>query len=812
MREQIAPLLLIVVLATALPGSALALWPEQGYPLSISADHQVEAKVAGDGGDGMIIVWRDYRYGNWDLFAQRIDAYGNRLWAENGVPVITVTGDQTEFDIVEDGAGGVIVAWEDWRSGSYSDLYCQHLDADGARLWSIAGVSLCSASGNQEDPRITTDGASGAIVVWKDGRNGNADIYARRIDSNGTAQWTIWGEPVCIQASTQTNPCIASKGDGGAIIAWEDYRNGNADIYCELLFPDGSAWYYAGGMSLCNLGNSQIDPMVISIGYNEAIFAWIDGRISDINKGLYGQRFSSGSFSWGTNGREMCQPSLSSVYEFDAVVDSQNRIIVAWCDQSGGSRDVYAQYVDMAGWQQWGAGGVVVCDANYSQSLPKIAAGEDGTTVISWIDERDGLARSLYAQRLDELGASLWTDDGVEVCGTARYESDHDMMPDGEGGVLIAWSDTRNDPAHIQNDLFAQRMERNGYRGWPAPEIYALRDVPGDEGGKINLAWFASYLDPYPRQQITHYTIWRAIDPVAASLMIDGGGARTIESLAEIPSAQTGRPVIRIESAGASTFFWELVDSQDALFYERYSSMVATGFDSSAATSEYHYFQVAAHTADPLAVWTSEPDSGRSVDNLAPAAPVGLAGEQVFTPEGLLLTWEENAEPDLRGYVIYRGLSADFVPETGTFLAEVTEAGFFDGGWDWEPGYWYKVAALDIHDNVSGYALLGPSELTGDDDPLPPLRDYVAQNFPNPFNPSTTIRFGLREASPVSIRIYDVSGRLVRTLVESRFESGHHSIAWDGLDDAGGTVSSGIYFYRISSKDIDRTCKMVLLR
>jgi hypothetical protein len=90
--------------------------------------------------------------------------------------------------------------------------------------------------------------------------------------------------------------------------------------------------------------------------------------------------------------------------------------------------------------------------------------------------------------------------------------------------------------------------------------------------------------------------------------------------------------------------------------------------------------------------------------------------------------------------------------------------------------------------------------------------DYVEGNYPNPFNPTTEISFGLKEQGRVVIRIFDAGGRLVRTLVEGEMPAGDHSETWNGKDDHGRAAASGIYFCRLETERISRSIKMVLLR
>jgi|WetSurMetagenome_2_1015567.scaffolds.fasta_scaffold14076_2 hypothetical protein len=88
----------------------------------------------------------------------------------------------------------------------------------------------------------------------------------------------------------------------------------------------------------------------------------------------------------------------------------------------------------------------------------------------------------------------------------------------------------------------------------------------------------------------------------------------------------------------------------------------------------------------------------------------------------------------------------------------------------------------------------------------------LAQNFPNPFNPTTTIKFDLKEKGHVTLRVYNVAGQLVRTLADDMRDAAAYSVSWDGRNNAGSIVASGIYFYKMETKDFLQTRKMVLLR
>lgn len=89
---------------------------------------------------------------------------------------------------------------------------------------------------------------------------------------------------------------------------------------------------------------------------------------------------------------------------------------------------------------------------------------------------------------------------------------------------------------------------------------------------------------------------------------------------------------------------------------------------------------------------------------------------------------------------------------------------------------------------------------------------FLSQNFPNPFNPTTIIRFGLPVAEKVTLKIYDVLGREVKTLINEELKPGYHSVEWDGTNNYGSRVSSGIYIYRIVAGNFVKSMKMMMVK
>ena len=100
--------------------------------------------------------------------------------------------------------------------------------------------------------------------------------------------------------------------------------------------------------------------------------------------------------------------------------------------------------------------------------------------------------------------------------------------------------------------------------------------------------------------------------------------------------------------------------------------------------------------------------------------------------------------------------------------------------------------------------------LTGSEIPVASLE--LSQNYPNPFNPTTSIEFGIPADGYATIYVYDVSGRLVKSLVAGELPQGRHTVRWNGFNNSGSKVASGVYFYRISFAGEEIIKKMVLLR
>jgi hypothetical protein len=95
---------------------------------------------------------------------------------------------------------------------------------------------------------------------------------------------------------------------------------------------------------------------------------------------------------------------------------------------------------------------------------------------------------------------------------------------------------------------------------------------------------------------------------------------------------------------------------------------------------------------------------------------------------------------------------------------------------------------------------------------LTEINATLLNNFPNPFNPTTTISFSIPNECKVDLSIYNIKGQKVKSLVKESFESGNYSVSWNGVDESGKSVGSGIYFYKLNAGDYQKVKKMVLVK
>ena len=628
-------------------------------------------------------------------------------WIPQGVPLCTASGEQRNPLMTSDDAGGAIVGWRDQRNGN-EDVYAQRISNTGAVLWTADGVAVCTALGDQSEPNLIPDGSSGAILVWYDQRDGDNDIYVQRLDASGDPLWTANGVPVDTLAGDQRKNArgpIVSDGAGGAIVVWFDFGSPSSRVHAQKINSQGVMQWANNGIEVSpSAAGSQGNPVVLEDGAGGAFVVWTDSRNG--NNDIYAQRLNSvGTPLWFTgpdNGIAVC--TATDIQRFPVIAaDGLGGFVVVWEDwREPGHSLAYAQRVNGVGAVQWAADGVPVAHATHGQTSIVMAGDEMGGWLVAWQDDDPPFDNDydVYAQRLGTAGDAVWTAGGVTVCTAADRQEGPKIVPDGNGGAYVTWFDMR-DTSHWH--IYSQRLNETGQFAWDVDGVPTCDEI-GDQ--------------------------------VMPSLLATGDG-------------------------GAIAAWY---DNREVTQFDIYASRVTDTPNAVAITS----FEATAH--DGVVVLRS---SFRSDLDVQAVNIYRAAGTSALLPVERVR--------DAGG---------------GTFAYEDARV---------TPGetYRYQIGVVD----ADGEFLSPIATVTVDAIAL-----ALEQNRPNPFNPTTTIHFVLPIREHATLAVYDTGGRKVRTLVDQMSEHGGHDVAWDGRDDAGAAVGSGVYFYRLTAGKHSESKKMILLK
>jgi hypothetical protein len=646
----------------------------------------------------------------------------------NGAPICSAEGAQYAPVIVTDHAGGAIIAWSDERWGwGYSGVYVQRINAVGESLWAEDGIALRLTVAACYDVQAIDDGSGGAIIVWTDLRNSwggfspdeNADIYIGRVDGDGNILWGEDGFGLCTESARQFNPRIIGDGNGGAIVIWQDERAGD-DIYGQRINAEGTPLWAIGGVPVCADPNYQTAPAIASDGAGGAIIAWEDNR--------------------------------------------------------GGGKSIYAQRLDSSGDPVWSSDGVPVCTAEGLQRDPKLAPdGAHGAIIVWYNDYEDDLApkvlsNTIAAQRISgSSGETLWAADGVIVCATDGFAWYPDIVADGYGGAIIGWQDNRNStPENHHDDVYAQRLDGEGVPLWTlngtlvcgAAGYQENPSMAADGSGGAFFVW------PDKRVDYEECDIYTQVVTGDGTVLWAADGI----PLSVAPGYQY-RPQVISDGAGGAFFTWAENSSptQDPSPRDIYAARVN---DSGAIVPTL------------LQEWSAELDRS-----------------------AIRLSWSLFCEDPTFQFRVLRSDHND--PREYRFLddARIERSGstyvFRDVSCQQGNSYIYQVI---LRGNGEDALLFQSERITV---PLTPL--VLNPCFPNPFNPRTTVWLDIPRAGGATLAVHDLHGRLVRTLVSGQMNAGRHPVVWDGLDDRGAQTPSGVYLVRLVTADgAQRAVKVTL--
>ncbi len=629
--------------------------------------------------------------------------------------------------------------------------------------WIDGGIPIANLPGQQNRPALLSDGLGGVFVIWFENGTLQRDIFAQRVDQDGNRLWAEGGVPVCACTGSQVLPKVVSDGSGGAFVAWENNPNGAAggdviylgriDAAGQVLFNDravGGGWLNEWSM--------------IPDGNHGVVVTWSVGGPQYAQ--VLAQRFDSdGVPQWSSAVLCNLTYDLDQNRDYPVVAPAfPGGFRIYWSDfrrsywdydvrphQFYGAVDLYTQLVDGSGQQVPSGNGQLLQQDGHAGPL---ALGATGGAAMA-LEGGVSLNRKLQVQRLDTDGTQLWLSD--VVTGVNTYDWLYPWIePDGVGGFVVAWQ------ASIGNDLdpYAQRLGPDGSKLWPSPVSF----FPG-AGNYSNSAVIADGLGGL----VAVVQPW-ACCGVARLQRVDGLGA--------LPWGTTG-----VALSNASYFY------DSALALDGAGGVYCAWADDRDGES-YSVFLQRFNLNDGS--WGN------------PVAVAISSFEAVAENGRVTLSATFRSDLDVTNISVYRAVNDGSLKVLET-VTPMNPSRFEYTDTKVTPGesYRYQIGITD----ADGEFVSQIRTVT-----VPRLEAVLEQNQPNPFNPATTIRFTLPSRGAATLAIYDAEGRLVKTLMDEVVPAGVTTVEWDGRNDSGNTVTSGVYFYRLTSGKFGASRKMLLLK
>jgi len=422
-----------------------------------------------------LVVWQDHRHGDWDIYGRRIsddctqsgsDFAISRVPGRQWYPAVAYNSTDNQY----------LTVWWDNRNAQTSgeDIYGQVVSHDGTLLNDNFPIS--TAEGLQGYPDVAYNNADNEyLVAWADNRNSAStgfDIYAQRVSSlgeplddegNPAADPSV-NFPISRAANDQEYPALVYDSDNNQyLIAWQDLRYGNWDVFAQLVSRSGELLDAAGNpgadptvnFPISVAPNSQEHP-ALDYGQEEYSAIWQDSRhYAFVEEDIYGQRISSHGETLGTNFPLVT--TLSNQTSPAAAYDGLHSYLVVWQDDRNSTDtgyDIYGQIVDITGTLR--SINFPISTAARDQYFPAVASDTRDEFLVVWQDSRHD-SWDIYGQHISTEGTLL----GDELTiSTAASDQRFPALAYG-GKYLIVWQDHR----HGNWDIYGRCVSSEGDQG-----------------------------------------------------------------------------------------------------------------------------------------------------------------------------------------------------------------------------------------------------------------------------------------------------------------------------------------------------------
>ena len=466
--------------------------------IAIAATYGTQSSPAlAANGTTFLVVWRDTRLVDNDIFGARISAAGVVL-DPLGFAICTAVDDQT-VPAVCPGAPGFMVVWQDRRNNGVTDrdIYGARVSTAGVVL-DPAGLAISTDANRQQNPAVGNSTGE-FIVLWEDNRNNNAsstDIYGARVSDGGVLQDAL-GVPVSTALRAQTEPALVANG-GRLLAVWRDNRNnaGNADdIYGTLLRSQGNQLSVddTNGVAVCATTGNQRSPAVGVSGGGFCV-AWRDSRNNGTtDDDIYAARVNNNGVVQETNGVPICTALLNQ--SAPAVAGNSDGAFIAWTDPRSSTttaNDIHGARFTAAGLLHE-TNGIPLSLAYASQGNAAVAFNGTNYLVV-WED-----SRNITNTGVDILGARVTSAGKVlDLRGTnlsASVSNQYNPAVAASAGTfLVVWQDERNSGT-TGVDIYATRVSGNGSVTDPAGLTLSttatdqIRPAVAGDGSTFMVVW-----------------------------------------------------------------------------------------------------------------------------------------------------------------------------------------------------------------------------------------------------------------------------------------------------------------------------------
>jgi len=674
----------------------------------------------------------------------------------------------------------------------------------------ISGLELVNENLSQMEARLTPDGAGGAIFTWVDERFGatpHNDLYAQRVNASGTKLWGDEGGIVISNAPfAQNGNLVRMLGEETVAILWFDYRNGSPGLYLQRLDLDGDILDADNGVEVVfGVDADAAAPRVVAADEDHYFVGWTDIRYTSLGTYAYAQKisYSDGAMLWGKNGINLTpdfpvsstDTLVTNFLDARFVSDGQGGMIAVWSD----TRDnpiplLYTQRIDNDGTPLWGGRGKLASYQDGSsyrdQQSPRLIETGDGGAIIVYHEYDADYLQQVKVQRLDANGDYMWSGGssaGVFVTSGFMDHFIETVNRFSDGSLLVVYSPQSEFPPTY--DLYAVRVNLDGSIAWTQPlPICTAPDIQ-----------FNAKSTPVEGGVVVFWEDQRRGNPILdiyGQLIHMDGTLAWAENGAVLVEADNGQDNIALasESHSATNFWAAWRDASDSFK----TDIILARFDLDGNALHTTRIGTDDHSQlEPVLVldgeggvfvaWREEDRATYSDLMVSHVTDEGILYNPEYYPTGAVLT---------SAYHIQREISA-ISDGSGGMVGAWVDA---------------RSTGKEPLSNIYTQRIADEFMSVGERGEAQPIGWGLHAAYPNPFNPSTTIRFEVAKNAAVKLAVYDVLGREVVRLVDREVSAGSHQVFWNGQDISGATVASGTYFYRLETSDFTFTRSMVLLK